>query len=81
MLSVEEIHDHRLAMAKYRELATKFNNNPYSLSKTEQNELINTIKYLKMEVFTSWSSVSKADELLMRLNLLQVQKASQQNGK
>ena len=74
MLSVEEIQDHRLAMAKYRELATKFNLNAYSLSASEQNDLINTIKYLKMEVFTSWSSVSKADELLMKLNVLQLQK-------
>lgn len=81
MLSLEEINDHRCAMAIYHKLAIKFNNDPYSLSKTEQNELINAINYLKMEVFTLWSSVSKADELLMRLNLLQVQKASQQNGK
>ena len=79
MLSLQEINDHRVAMATYHELSVKFNNNPYSLSTTDQNNLINAIKYLKMEVFTLWSSVEKADDLLMRVNLMQ--KASQNHGK
>lgn len=79
MLSLQETNDHKVAMATYHELSVKFNNNPYSLSTTDQNNLINAIKYLKMEVFTLWSSVEKADDLLMRVTLMQ--KASQNNGK
>ena len=78
MLSLQETNDHRVAMSTYHELSVKFNNNPYSLSTTDQNNLINAIKYLKMEVFTLWSSVEKADDLLMRVNSMQ--KASQNHG-
>lgn len=67
-LLAQERADHRQAHDDYRTLTLKFRENPSEFSDEDRNKLINAINYLKMEVFTDWSSVSVADEVLLELN-------------
>lgn len=67
-LLAQERADHRQARDDYHTLTLKFRENPSKFSDEDRNTLINTINYLKMEVFTDWSSVSVADEVLLELN-------------
>lgn len=67
-LLAQERADHRQARDDYHTLTLKFRENPSEFSDEDRNTLINAINYLKMEVFTDWSSVSVADEVLLRLN-------------
>lgn len=67
-LLAQERADHRQAHHDYHALTLKFRENPSEFSDEDRNTLINAINYLKMEVFTDWSSVSVADEVLLELN-------------
>ncbi len=67
-LLAQERADHRQARDDYHTLTLKFRENPSEFSDEDRNTLINAINYLKMEVFTDWSSVSVADEVLLELN-------------
>lgn len=67
-LLAQERADHRQAHDDYNTLTLKFRENPSEFSDEDRNKLINAINYLKMEVFTDWSSVSVADEVLLELN-------------
>lgn len=67
-LLAQERADHRQGLDDYHTLSLKFRENPSEFSDEDRNTLINAINYLKMEVFTDWSSVSVADEVLLKLN-------------
>lgn len=67
-LLAQERADHRQARDDYHTLTLKFRENPSEFSDEDRNTLINAINYLKMAVFTDWSSVSVADEVLLELN-------------
>ena len=67
-LLAQERADHRQAHDDYNTLTLKFRENPSEFSNEDRNKLINAINYLKMEVFTTWASVSAADEVLFELN-------------
>lgn len=67
-LLAQERADHRQALDDYHTLSLKFRENPSEFSDEDRNKLINAINYLKMEVFTSWASVSAAEDVLFELN-------------
>lgn len=67
-LLAQERADHRQALDDYHTLTLKFRENPSEFNDEDRNKLINAINYLKMEVFTSWASVSAAEDVLFELN-------------